>query len=160
LAVLHSIYLQRTEIASIVEPFGPEYFKETAMKFLSIYKTAERNTPPTQEEMVAMGKLVEEGMKAGWLLATEGCLPTALGGKVRRSGDKIIVMDGPFAEAKEVVGGFAILKANSKQEAIELTRQFLRVAGEGECELRQLYEAGQCAQPENAHNLAEMALKA
>ena len=48
--------------------------------------------------------------------------------------------DGPFTEAKELVGGFAILKANSKEEAIELTRQFLRVAGDGECELRQLYE--------------------
>jgi hypothetical protein len=137
-----------------------QYPKEIAMKFLSIYKTAERNTPPTQEEMAAMGKLIEEGMKAGWLVATEGCLPTALGAKVRRSGDKIIVTDGPFAEAKEVAGGFAILKANSKQEAIELARRFLRVAGEGECELRQLYEGAQCAQSENAHNLAEMALKA
>jgi hypothetical protein len=130
------------------------------MKFLSIYKTAERNTPPTQEEMAAMGKLIEEGMKQGWLVATEGCLPTALGAKVRRSGDKIVVTDGPFAEAKEVAGGFAILKANSKQEAIELTRRFLKVAGEGECELRQLYEGGQCAQSESAHNLAEMALEA
>ncbi len=46
------------------------------MKFLSIYKTVERNAPPSQEEMAKMGKLVEEGMKAGWLLATEGCLPT------------------------------------------------------------------------------------
>ena len=47
------------------------------MKFLSIYKTAERNSPPSQEEMAKMGKLVEEGMKGGWLLTTEGCLPSA-----------------------------------------------------------------------------------
>lgn len=53
------------------------------------------------------------------------------------------VTDGPFAEAKEVVGGFAILKTNSKEEAIELAKQFLPLAGEGECELRQLHEAGQ-----------------
>lgn len=110
------------------------------MRFLSIYKTVERSTPPTPEEMAAMGKLVEEGMKAGWLLATEGCLPTALGARVRRSSGKITVTDGPFTESKEVVGGFAILKANSKQEAIELTRNFLQVAGEGECEIRQIYE--------------------
>jgi hypothetical protein len=84
--------------------------------------------------------LVEEGFKGGWLLATEGCLPTALGARVRRSNSKLAVTDGPFTEAKEVVGGFAILKANSKQEAIELTRKFLAVAGDGECELRQLYE--------------------
>ena len=113
------------------------------MKFLSIYKTAERTTPPTQEEMTRMGKLIEEGMKAGWLVATEGCLPSALGARVRRSGSNIKVTDGPFTEAKEVVGGFAILKANSKQEAIELCRKFLQVAGEGECELRQVYEPGQ-----------------
>jgi hypothetical protein len=91
-----------------------------------------------------MGKLVEEGMKAGFLLATEGCLPSATGARVRLSDGKITVTDGPFTEAKEVVGGLAILQANSKTEAIELARQFLRVAGNGECELRQLYEAGGC----------------
>lgn len=111
------------------------------MRFLSIYKTVERNAPPTQEEIADMHKLVEEGMKAGWLLATEGCLPSTLGARVRRSGDKLSVTDGPFIETKEVVGGFAILKANSKEEAIELARNFLRQAGDGECELRQLYES-------------------
>ena len=112
------------------------------MRFLSIYKAAERNTPPTPEEMATMGKLVEEGMKAGWLLATEGCLPSRLGALVKRNSGKLTVTDGPFTEAKEVVGGFAILKANSKEEAIELARKFLQVAGEGECELRQLYDPG------------------
>jgi hypothetical protein len=125
------------------------------MRFLSIYTHAERTTPPTTEEMTTMGKLIEEGMNAGWLLATEGCLPSALGARVRRSNGKLAVTDGPFTEAKEVVGGFAILKANSKEEAIELTRKFLAVAGDGECELRQLYEMNgeqadqaSCYQPE------------
>src|SRR2546423_91033 len=67
----------------------------------------------------------------------------------RRSNGKLAVTDGPFTEAKELVGGFAILKANSKEEAIELTRQFLRVAGDGECELRQLYEMNS-EQPDQA----------
>jgi hypothetical protein len=111
------------------------------MRFLSIYKAQERNTPPTQEEMTAMGKLIEEGMKAGWLLATEGCLPSALGARVRRRDGKLTVTDGPFTEAKELVGGFAILKAGSKEEAIELARNFLSFVGDGECELRQLYDA-------------------
>jgi hypothetical protein len=110
------------------------------MRFLSIYKTVERNAPPTQEEMATMGKLIEEGMKAGWLLGTEGCLPSALGVRVRRSEGKVTVTDGPFTEAKELVGGFAILKANSKEEAIELAKNFLNIVGQGECELRQLYE--------------------
>jgi len=116
------------------------------MKFLSIYKTVEKNAPPSQEEIAKMGKLVEEGMKAGWLLATEGCLPTALGARVRNSNGKVTVTDGPFAEAKEVVGGFAILRANSKEEAIQVARDFLQVAGEGECELRQIFEADTCVQ--------------
>src|SRR6266403_4310563 len=115
------------------------------MKFLSIYKTAERNTPPSQEEMSKMGKLVEEGFQAGWLLSTEGCLPSALGARVRLSGDKLTVTDGPFTESKELVGGFAILRTNSKQEAIQLAKQFLQVVGEGECELRQVYEAGEAS---------------
>jgi hypothetical protein len=113
------------------------------MKFLSIYKTAERSAPPSQEEMARMGKLVEDGMKAGFLLATEGCLPSALGARIRMSSGKLTVTDGPFAEAKEVVGGFALLRANSKEEALEMVKNFLQVAGDGECELRQLYEAGQ-----------------
>jgi len=115
------------------------------MKFLSLYKSAERNTPPSQEEMSRMGKLIEDGFKAGWLVATEGCLPSALGARVRCSGEKISVTDGPFTEAKELVGGFAILRTNSKEEAIQLAKQFLQVVGEGECELRQVYEAGEAS---------------
>src|SRR5437899_13068204 len=103
------------------------------MKFLSIYKTAERGVPPTQEEMAKMGKQVEEGMKAGWLLATEGCLPSALGARVRRSGGKLTVTDGPFTDAKEAVGGFAILGANSRTEAIQLSKDFLQLVVDGEC---------------------------
>jgi hypothetical protein len=111
------------------------------MKFISIFKSVERGTPPTAEEMARMGKLVEEGMKAGWLLATEGCMPSALGARVRSADGKVTVKDGPFTESKELVGGFAILKANSKQEAIQLLKDFLAVVGDGECELRQMYEA-------------------
>ena len=120
------------------------------MKFLSIYKSVERGVPPSQEEMARMGKLVEEGMKAGWLLGTEGCLPSALGARVRLTDGKISVTDGPFTESKEVVGGFAILKANSKAEAIQLAKDFLSVVGTGECELRQIYEAPQGASAANS----------
>ena len=111
------------------------------MRFLSIYKTTERGVPPTQEEMARMGKLVEEGMKAGSLLAVEGCMPSATGARVRLSNGKLTVTDGPFSESKEVVGGLAILQAKSKAEAVELVKEFLYVAGDGECELRQLFGA-------------------
>ena len=110
------------------------------MRFLSIYKSVETGQPPTQEEMGRMGALIEKFMKSGELLATEGCLPTALGARVRKDGSKVTVKDGPFTESKEVVGGFAILQARSKEHAIELTKEFLEVAGGGECELRQIYE--------------------
>lgn len=113
------------------------------MKFLSIYKTAETGVPPTPDEMARMGKLIEEGMKAGYLLAVEGCLPSATGARVRLSNGNVQVTDGPFSESKEVVGGLAILQASSKQEAIEHVKQFLHNAGDGECELRQLFEAEQ-----------------
>lgn len=112
------------------------------MKFLSIYRTQERNTPPTPEEMARMGKLVEAGFTSGKLLATEGCMPSALGARIRIDNGHVTVTDGPFSEAKEVVGGFAIISANSKAEAIEYVREFLDVVGAGECELRQVFEAG------------------
>jgi hypothetical protein len=118
---------------------------EVIMKFLSLYKSAEKGVPPSQEEMTKMGKLVEDGMKAGWLVGTEGCLPSALGARVRFSNGKHTVTDGPFTEAKEIVGGFAILKVSSKEEAIKLAKDFLKVVGDGECELRQIYEADTCA---------------
>lgn len=114
------------------------------MKFLSVYNAVERNLPPSQAEMERMGKLVEEGMKAGWLLGTEGCLPSKLGARVRNSAGKLSVTDGPFTESKELIAGFAILRANSKEEAIQLAKDFLQVVGDGECELRQIYEADTC----------------
>jgi hypothetical protein len=80
-------------------------------------------------------------MKAGVLVSTEGCLPTALGARVRLADGKVTVKDGPFTESKEVIGGFAILETNSKDEAIELTKRFLQVAGDGECEIRQIFTA-------------------
>ena len=114
------------------------------MRFLSVYRTVETGVPPTQEEMSTMGKLIEEGMKAGWLVAAEGCMPSFTGARVRKSDGKTTVMDGPFAETKELIGGLAILQANSKEHAIELTKYFLSYAADGECELRQLYDAN-CA---------------
>ncbi|HJZ76622.1 MAG TPA: YciI family protein [Vicinamibacterales bacterium] len=130
------------------------------MRFLSIYKTAESGIPPTPEYMETMGRLVEEARKGGRLLATEGCLPSALGARVRSSGGAMFVTDGPFVETKEIIAGFAVLEAPSKEEAIRMTKDFLKVAGDGECELRQIFTpsegAGDCsaAQRELAEQFA------
>jgi len=91
--------------------------------------------------MARMGQLIEDMTKSGALLATEGCLPSALGARVRLAGGKFTVTDGPFTEAKEIVGGFALIQAASKQEAVALTKRFLECAGDGETEIRQVYEA-------------------
>src|SRR5262249_18462802 len=111
-----------------------------------IYKCVERNTPPSKEEMDAMGKMIEEGIRSGKLVSTEGCLPAAMGARVRIDNGKISVTDGPFTESKEVIGGFAILNANSKEEAIEYVKDFLKHMGSGETEIRQIFEAPQDVQ--------------
>jgi len=98
--------------------------------------------------MAQMGKLIEESMKSGTLLATEGCLPSAKGARIRLSGGKFTVTDGPFTESKELVAGFALIKAKSKEEAIEYTKNFLKIAGDGETEIRQVFDAADFA-PEN-----------
>ena len=115
------------------------------MRFLCLYKPAnveeaERMAPPSAEEMERMGRYIEEQLRSGSLLASEGCAPTALGAKVRLEKDKVTVVDGPFTEAKEIVAGLAIIEAKSKQEAILQAKDFMKIAGDGEVEIRQLYE--------------------
>ena len=106
-----------------------------------IFKPAKaEGNPPTPAEMEAMGKFIEQSFKEGFLLSTEGCLPSALGVRVRSTGGSYTVTDGPFTESKEIIGGYAFIQAKSKEEAIEFTKRFLEVAGDGETEIRQLYE--------------------
>jgi hypothetical protein len=118
------------------------------MKFLCIYKPAKpEGGLPAPDDMAKMGAYIEESLRSGVLIATEGCMPSALGAKVRRTEGKFTVTDGPFAEAKEVVGGFALINADSKEHAIEITREFMNVAGDGEVEVRQVFEAPECIAP-------------
>jgi hypothetical protein len=105
--------------------------------------------PPSLFE--AMGKLVDESIKNGSMIDTAGLKPTKEGKRVRLSGGKIAVIDGPFTEAKEVVGGYAIVQANSTDEALDMAERFMEVhrvhwpAFEGECELRQI-DSGESGQ--------------
>ena len=111
------------------------------MRYLCIYKPAKpEGAPPTQAEMAKMNQFVDEMKKAGVLLATEGCQPSSQGARIRLTDGKFTVKDGPFTEAKELVGGFAILQAKSKEEVLELNKRFLTVAGDGECEIRLLHD--------------------
>lgn len=112
------------------------------MRFLGIYSiTGRKATPSTQDEIARMGGLIEESTKNGALLSTEGCLPSPLRVRVRLSDEKFTVTGGPSTESKEVVGGFAILRCDSKAEVIDLAKRFLEVAGDGETKIWQLHEA-------------------
>lgn len=111
------------------------------MRFLSIVKAAEGGAPPTEEAMERVGKLIEEGFKAGWLLYAEGLMPSQFGFRVRSGGGKLKVTDGPFTESKEVVGGFSIFTAESKEAAIALAKKFAEAGGgDAETEVRQLWD--------------------
>ena len=107
------------------------------MRFMSLYKPGrESDAPPSEQVIAALGSLIEDMAKAGVLIATDGLQPSSKGARVRISDGKFTVTDGPFAETKELIGGYAILNAKSKEEAIELTKRFLSLMGEGECEIR------------------------
>jgi hypothetical protein len=114
------------------------------MRFMGLLKAdkdSEKGVPPTKELMKEMGKFIEEITKAGVLLATDGLQPSSKGARVRLSGGKITVTDGPFTETKELIASYALLEVKSMAEAIEWTTRFLKVLGKGECEIRPLFEA-------------------
>lgn len=119
------------------------------MRFLMLYRPAdtasvEAGAPPTPEMMARMGELIQRKIEEGKLLATEGCGPTRNGAKVRLSEGKLNVTDGPFSEAKELIAGFALYRAASTQEAIAEAREFLEIAGDGEVEIRPVYDSDNC----------------
>ena len=87
-----------------------------------------------------MGQFVEEQMKSGVLLATEGLHPSSKAARIRLSQGKLTVTDGPFAEAKEVIASFALIQVKSREEAIERVAAFLKLFGQGEADIYQVYE--------------------
>jgi hypothetical protein len=105
-------------------------------------KESEAGPPPKPEAFAAMQKYNEEAVKAGVLLAAEGLVATSKGARVKFSGDKRTVIDGPFAETKELVAGFSIIKVKSREEAIEWVKRAPNVSpnGEGQVEIRKLMD--------------------
>ena len=96
------------------------------MRFISIMTHNPTNRLPTEAEMASMQKFIVEGMKAGWLIECEGVTFGTTGVRVHKAASgEVTVTDGPFAETKEVLGGYALLNAASKREAAEYTRRFL-----------------------------------
>jgi hypothetical protein len=120
------------------------------MKFLTFIRHSEsfRNSPPPAALMEAMGAFVQRSLKEGTLVDTGGLLPSKDGVRVRLSGGAIHVTDGPFSESKEVIGGWAILQADSKAEAVRIATEFMELHRrhwpefEGESEVRPMFDPG------------------
>jgi hypothetical protein len=111
------------------------------MRYLG-YTIGDDSTPlpaPTPELLAEMGKFMAEAIAAGVLVATGGLAPTAEGTTIRLDSGTFEITDGPYAESKELIGGWAILEVASKEEAIEWSRRFLAINGGGETRLRQVF---------------------
>src|SRR6185295_3681611 len=120
------------------------------MRFMTLVKSAENSGPPPPALMEAIAKLSEEAAKDGTILEAGGLAPTAISNRVRLSQGKVTVIDGPFTETKEVVGGFAVFEVESKQEMIDATVKFMELhrehwpGWEGETEVRQVFGPNDC----------------
>jgi hypothetical protein len=120
------------------------------MKYLTFIRHSEsyRAFPPPAALLEAMGKFIEKSRKEGSLVDTGGLLPSTEGARIRLADGKITVTDGPFTESKEIIGGWAILKADSKADAIRLATEFMELhrkhwpSFEGESELRPMFDPG------------------
>lgn len=122
------------------------------MRFMLMAKAtplSESGQMAKPELMAAIGKLSEDLAKSGKMVSGGGLMPTAFGGRVNLAKGKVTVTDGPFAEIKEVVAGFVIVELKSKEEAVELCREFMRIHGEimgpdfeFESEFRQMFPDG------------------
>ena len=118
------------------------------MKYLTFIRTSEshRQSGPPPALMEAMGKFIEKSLKDGTLVDTGGLLPSKEGIRVRLANGKISVTDGPFSESKEVIGGWAILKADSKADALRVATEFMELHRtywpefEGESEVRPMFD--------------------
>ncbi len=123
------------------------------MRFMAMIKATkdyEAGLPPKPELIATMGKLAEEERKIGIFEMGGGLLPSAQGHKVTMSGSKVTVTDGPFAETKEVIGGFAILNYDSHEAAIEGAKRVMKIHADAgvtdlEIEIRAMFDA-QCTQ--------------
>jgi len=130
------------------------------MKFMMIVKAnkdSEAGIMPSEELLSAMGKYNEQLMKAGVLLELAGLQPSSKGVRIRISGDKRTVIDGPFAETKELIAGFWIIQVKSREEAIEWAKRAPNPTGqEGEIEVRQFFELDDFAASEAIDRAREL----
>jgi hypothetical protein len=133
------------------------------MRFMMIVKAtkeSEAGVMPSEKLLAAMGKYNEELMKAGVLLDLSGLQPSSKGARVKFSGGKRTVIDGPFTESKELIAGYWIIQVKSREEAIEWAKRVPDCEGEaGEIEIRQLFELDDFGQSEAVEHHRELGKK-
>jgi hypothetical protein len=115
------------------------------MKFLMTY-TPTSKAPPSAERMAEIGKFTVEMAKSGVLLMTGGLQRPSKGARIQLADGKHTVTDGPYAETKELIDGFALVQVASKEEALELAKRFMSVAGDGEGEVLQVFDSSDIPQ--------------
>ena len=108
------------------------------MRYLALWHPRTNAAPPAHNHYVEMGRFIKEMTRAGVLQDTGGWDPKGSAILVKNSGGKVTVTDGPYAEAKEVVGGFAIFQVESKEEAVKWGTRFIEIAGDGFSEMREI----------------------
>jgi len=147
---------------------APPARKPGTIRYLGIVKAdkdTEAGVLPDEKGLATMGAFLEEGAKAGIFLSGEGLQPSSKGARVRFSASKRMVIDGPFAETKELIAGYAILQFTSKAEAIEWSKRFvqvdapLRLGGESECEIRPFVEFEDCGPSDAVERFPAMGVR-
>jgi hypothetical protein len=113
------------------------------MKFLMTYAGSPNNPPPTPEHMAAIGKFTAENIANGTVIMTGGLVRPTRGIQVSREKGKFTTTDGPFAETKELIDGFALINAPSKEAAIAVAESFMKIAGDGTGEILQVFDGAE-----------------
>jgi hypothetical protein len=117
------------------------------MKFLMTYQSIPGAPPPTFEQMKKLGEFTEKHVKNGTVVMTGGLVRPTRGTQIRCEGGKASITDGPFTESKELIDGFALVQVKSKDEALQIAREFMEVAGDGTGEILQVFEPHEIPHP-------------
>ena len=112
------------------------------MKFLMIFESNPSAPPPSPETLGKLGAYTQKMLASGTVLLTGGVVRPSRGIQIKNEGGKVTVTDGPFAESKELIDGFAVVNADSKEAAIALSTEFMQIAGDGKGEILQMFDPG------------------
>src|SRR4051812_27005486 len=126
------------------EPSGTQTFtlESNPMKFLMTYTQRPDAPPPTPEHMAAIGAFTEKNIKAGIVVMTGGLVRPSRGIQLRCERGKVSVTDGPYAETKDLIDGFALVEVGSREQAIRIATEFMQLAGDGVGEILQVFDGG------------------